>query len=269
MEFSINIDYPLNIIKAVTPAEKKMLGGRLLQTKLSYREEKILEDVHGEIYEGNIFSTTKDGLRVAVPSLMQDVKRASYYIRMTLDANAVKNGCLPLHAAALTNNGITQFIFAKTGKGKSFTLDTLLSYSQRIIPIGDDHIVIGRDKIAGNRIMRTRERDGGDKDYSVLHGGKVSLLGHYEIILIDVTAKNKNFEIGEVDLVEKDVVENDVLKYLSRKPYEPELEKIYNSVASAEVLEKYYTHFDKFMNGAERVLKLSGEKDYLLEKLIE
>jgi len=267
MEFGIDVNYPSNIIRATSSAEKKMLENRLLQTKLSYQRVDVLKNVNGEIYEGKDFSATGDGSKITIPSFTEDEKRASYYLRMALDANAVKNGCLPLHAAALANNGLTQFIFAKTGKGKSFTLNTLLAYNPRITPIGDDHVVIGRDSISGNGMMRTRDRDGRDKDYSVLHGNRVSPLGRYEVILMDVTTKTEDYKIGGVDLIGKDIAKKAVLKYLSRKPHEPELEKMYDNIVPGEVLTKYHARFNKFMNGAERVLKLSGGQDSILEKL--
>ena len=267
MEFEIDVNHPLNIIRATSSAERKMLENKLLQTKLSYQRVEVLENVNGEICEGKDFSATRDGLRVTIPSFTKDERRASYYLRMALDANAIKNGCLPLHAAALQNNGLTQFIFAKTGKGKSFTLNTLLAHNPGIIPIGDDHVVIGRDSLSGNGMMRTRDRDGKDKDYSVLHGDRVFPLGCYEVVLMDVTARTEDYKTGGADLIEKDVAEKAVLKYLSRKPHEPELEKMYDNIVPGEVLTKYHVRFNEFMNGAERVLKLSGGQDSILEKL--
>ena len=267
MEFGIDINHPLNRIRATNLVERKMLENTLLQTKLSYRRVEALENVHGEMYEGDTFSATGDGSRVTIPFFTSNARRASYYLRMVLDANAVKNGCLPLHAAASVNDGFTQFIFAKTGKGKSFTLNTLLSHNPKIIPIGDDHVIIGDGKISGNRMMRTRDRRGRDKNYSVLHGGKISPLGDYEVVLMGVTARDKDYRVGGVGLIEKTVVEKTVLKYLSRKPYELELEKMYDSIVPKEVLNEYHVRFDKFMNGARRVLRLSGGQDRILEKL--
>jgi hypothetical protein len=270
MEFGIDANNPLNVIRATNQSERKMLESDVLQTKLSYQRVEALKDVHGEIYEGKEFSAKSNGtsLRVAIPDFMGDDRRAAYYLRMALDANAVENGCLPLHAAALTNDGLTQFIFAETGKGKSFTLNTLLAHDSGIIPIGDDHIVIGNDKVSGNGVMRTRIRSGEDKDYSSLYGDRVLPLEDYEIVLVDVTGKNEAYEMGSVDLTENEVARRSTLKYLDKQPREAEVRALRDSIVSKDVSNEYRRRFNEFVGGAKRILKLSGGQDQLLKELL-
>ena len=51
MEFGIDANNPLNVIRATNQSERKMLESDVLQTKLSYQRVEALKDVHGEIYE--------------------------------------------------------------------------------------------------------------------------------------------------------------------------------------------------------------------------
>ncbi len=268
MEFSIGVDYPINLGRK-NPIEEPKIKSKILQSKLAYIEVTDLPHPQLKIEEGDRFEVSKKrGVQnITIPSFTKDTRMANYFMRMAVDANAVKNGYLPLHAAAYNEGGATKFIFGDTHKGKSFALDILLSNSSRIVPVGDDHVIVGKNEIFGNAVMRNR-RDGRDV-YSYFKKDSLAPLNNYEIIVVDVTGDDASIVSNPEELLSDGNTHVAVLKYLIKQPMERDARRLFRGVATSDVLEDYQSMYESFLRGAEQISKLSGCKEYLLEEALK
>jgi len=262
MEFKIEPGIPTNRIHPDSLAEEVMLESDLLKTKLNYSVVSKFDNPQGTIINNSLFSYGENNgtPSVGIPNLTIDPRRAAYYIRMVLDANAVRNGFLPLHASAISDRKMTKFIFGETGKGKSLTLSRLIEGNPDFTPIGDDHILLCGGVMAGNSVMRTRY--GNEETYQPLEIERVSPLEDYEIIIADVTGKDFSKELSPKNVIKDPIIKNAVLKYLISEPMEKESREVYHRLTS-KLIATYRERFNNFVRAAKRIRELSGDKSYL------
>lgn len=118
-------------------------------------------------------------------SLYYDKKRDIYYLpvdideyqrcflyRVVMDCIQVKRGNLPIHAAAVTCGINTVIIAAKPGRGKSYIADCICNSNSGCSVVGDDHIIISKNHIQGNKKRRMRN----------IHGKSIAYLNNTGII---------------------------------------------------------------------------------------
>lgn len=268
MEFSLNPEFPINLGRKTSKNEDGVRN-RVLHSKLAYVEVTSLNSPQVEIIESSSFGYTKNGEveRVEVPPLTNDTRMASYFIRMTVDANAVKRGCLPLHAAAYMQDGAAKFILGDTHRGKSFVLNMLLSEDLGVVPIGDDHIIMGKEYVFGNNV--TRNRNNGKDVYSFFKKDLISSIENYEIILIDVTGKDNISEVVPKEVLRDNDIKDATLKYLIKKPIETDARNLYENLVGEKVTVPYEKMYENFLIKSSRIRKISGCKEYLLEEMLK
>ncbi len=193
----------------------------------------------------------------------------AYFSRVLADANSVAQGLLPLHAAAVRKDGKTMILLAGSDGGKSLISDHL-TQEHGMELIGDDHIVIGDHQIIGNRYIGERD-SAGDKTYrEASEGGKNLDMGEYVVIVLDANTEGRTgFErVDPSVLVQNRGVKEAVQKYLVEEVQEDSREAI-AQIRTPEILQRYDLAFEGFIQGAQEVYAVAGEKQYIGSKIGE
>lgn len=94
-----------------------------------------------------------------LPADIDEYQRCFLY-RVVVDCIQVRRGNLPIHAAAVTKGINTVIIVAKPGKGKSYIADCICNSNFGCSVVGDDHVIISKNYIQGNKKRRMRNIQG-------------------------------------------------------------------------------------------------------------
>lgn len=186
--------------------------------------------------------------------------RLIYMLRVILDGYIILKGGLPLHASAITYKDNAIFLFGKSNSGKS-----LISYDlNRLNPdksiVGDDHIIVTKNNIFGNYKGRVRNLENKDEVYyNNLQKG--SLIKNYTLVEVSI---GKEDSIKELDI--KEYLKTDlshILKYLYEDMVtETQTFKI-EEIFEVNIKEIYFNRFKEFINSADKILKISGTKQFI------
>ena len=106
-----------------------------------------------------------------LPADIDEYQRCFLY-RVIMDCIQVRRGNLPIHAAAVTCGINTVIIAAKPGRGKSYIADCICNSNSGWSVVGDDHIIISKNHIQGNKKRRMRN----------IHGESIAYLNNTGII---------------------------------------------------------------------------------------
>lgn len=130
-----------------------------------------------------------------LPADIDEYQRCFLY-RVVTDCIQVRRGNLPIHAAAVTCGINTVIIAAKPGRGKSYIADCICNSNSGWNVVGDDHIIISKNHIQGNKKRRMRN----------IHGESIAYLNNTGI----TKSHNIIFTCFELSYDENEI------KYLSR-----------------------------------------------------
>ncbi|MFQ5531154.1 MAG: hypothetical protein ACE5ES_00915, partial [Candidatus Nanoarchaeia archaeon] len=250
--------------------ERSLIGANeeFFGSKLAYQIDSGTEQTPQAriTQEGDSFGYDRETNHLTIPE-EGGKEGLAYFSRVLADANSVSQGLLPLHAAAVRKNRITLVLLAGSNGGKSLISD-YLAQEQGAELVGDDHIIIGNGQITGNRFIGKRDSRG-DKTYKEIQERDNCLeLGDYVVIVLDANTegRTKFKRIDPATLLQNKNVREGIQKYLVEDVQE-DSRKVIESVRNPDVLERYDLALRSFIQGAQELYAVSGEKQYVGEKI--
>ena len=261
MKVSRDNDSPYNNITPESEAEATLLRSDIIASKLCFREARNGDNRLLSIGSGDFeFDSKKSTL--SFPNWDKNLSTTSYFLRIALDFLSINHGDVPLHASAFKYRDKTAICIAESRKGKSLTLEGL---SNNRTYIGDDHIIVGNNKIIGNSKMRKRGPDGDEYEAS---GDDVSNLDDYFIFYIDaVCDKNTTREIATGDR-DYSLMLNEGLSYLLQEPHGKRAKEAFSKMIHS-VTEKTWNLFDNFQSNSNGIYLVKGTPVFVNERISE
>lgn len=211
-------------------------------------------------------------------SLYYDEKRDIYYLpadideyqrcflyRVIMDCIQIRRGNLPMHAAAVTC-GINAVIIiaAKSGHGKSYIADCICNSNSGCSVVGDDHVIISKSHIQGNKKRRVRN----------IHGENAAYLNNTAI------TESRNiiytcFELSSDENEMKYLSESEAIQYFSEVTAFKYLNEIfvhngrsYGPNIFADLNEEYKRIFCNFIE-KDKVVSIRGSFPYAVDIMSE
>ncbi|MFT4244601.1 MAG: hypothetical protein ACMXYB_04085 [Candidatus Woesearchaeota archaeon] len=252
-------------ISSESKLEYLLLNSNYLKSKLAYSELRPNSDNFGEIeFNRNkpfLFDLGENKFNFNI----DEESKVGYLLRIIVDSMSVNVGNLPLHSAYAEVNQLGIFLFGDMYGGKSSTLISLKDLDG-IKLIGDDHILIGGKKISGNLMSRIRTQQG--ESFFPLEGSSKKIDTN---IIFNLFPSNINsFKYQKKDEYLEDGNSLDaVLKYLNRNPIFNGIKYDLSNIVGKPIIEKYFSLFRNFVFESEFIVKVSGEHEYIKEKVRE
>lgn len=248
------------ILQGKSKRTKNILEKDSSKIKLAYKLSKV--DINGlNIYIGgeNFYLDYKNN-KAFIGHKNLNENRLIYMLRVILDGYITLKGGLPLHASAISYKDNAIFLFGKSNSGKSLISYSLNKLNQDQSVIGDDHIIVTKNNIFGNYKGRVRNLENTDEIYyNNLQKG--CLIKKYTLIEVSIGNDNSIKELDMKEYLKTDL--SHVLKYLYEDMItETQTFKI-ESIFETNIKEIYFNRFKEFINSADKILKISGTKQFI------
>ncbi len=254
MKISKNKGKNINIIEPQNSNEEKILNGTYLKTKLAYQIGNIDKD-YVLVNGGKFFNYDLLNEKITIPNFLEDKNQFAYYLRTIMDSNLIKNAHLPIHGAACGQERNILFIFGDTNKGKSFALNELLPYTN---PIGDDHLIVGKNEVRGNDCIRIR--NGKHESIKNLIKNPISQYEEYDILWVDITKGDSIGGLTPSQIISNKKTLESILKYGLIKPFNKNDRELFKDyLINKETQEKYMKKFVSFLENAKSLRYSTGK----------
>ena len=183
-----------------------------------------------------------------------------FLLRLIIDAEELKRGNLPLHAAAICDGARVFLIVAPPKNGKSFLTHEISRQISDCEIIGDDHIILAPTHIQGNLKRRMRNRDGETIGYAE-NKGFCKIYPTTWICIIKQETDCKPIFLSGADAFNA-LTEASAFKYLNEIFTHNEIRYSTSVITDLKTDETYRNRFNAFLKES-RVLFLRGTLNYI------
>ena len=212
------------------------------------------------ISEGNYLHYDSSQNFYTIPHDINASQRC-FLLRLIIDAEELRRGNLPLHAAAISDASRVFLIAAPPQNGKSFLAHEICRQVSDCEVIGDDHIIITQAHIQGNIKRRMRSIDSETIGYAENKG----FCKMCPITWICVAKQETDCEpifLSGADAFNA-LTEASAFKYLNETFTHNEINYSTSVITDLKIDETYWSLFNAFLKES-RVLFLRGTLNYIV-----
>ena len=189
-----------------------------------------------------------------------NISQRCFLLRLIIDAEELKRGNLPLHAAAICDGARVFIMAALPGNGKSFLAHEICRQISDCEIIGDDHIILTPTHIQGNIRRRMRNRDSKTIGYATNKG----FCKMYPVTWICIAKQETDCEpifLSGADAFNA-LTAASAFKYLNETFTHNEIRYSTSVITDLKIDETYWKRFNAFLKES-RMLFLRGTLNYV------
>ncbi len=263
-----SISGPVNIINPENSLEREILSAKVTNSKICYRVDRNTNKSSRELtirlvdHGSSWISFKKKFANLKI--FPNDFERSSYVIRLTLDAFSINNGYLPLHGASLIVKEKMALLFGDSFCGKSTVMHHYCS-TYPGVPVGDDHVIIGNNRIVGNKIIRLKNPQFGER--FIARKMKISSFSEYLIFVVKLSNKNYCKKVSASELLRNYSYQEYVLKYFYGELKENNNSTPLSKLVDVYLEDDYQRRFVNLVENSSSIYFLSGRLNFILEKI--
>jgi hypothetical protein len=259
-------DIPRIGIESENETELNLISTDLIHSKLAF---KLINGVNPDIRIelGSNFQIDLEARTIVLPHTSYGRSELNYFLRVALDSVAVVNGVLPLHGGAVYSKDQSLFLFGFSKDGKS-TMVKALGDRTGYAPIGDDHLLVGKDRVVGNSQLRIRLADDLTEKFEPVETTERALRD-YSILWVQLSSQDNYTRHTVSEFLGREERVNEVLKYILKPVTVNGCLYTIDDLTGVDIEARGRELFKRFIGQSRQINTIQGNIHQILRRTME